>query len=99
MPDGPDVRMTLNYILDSSKEKFGDRSAIGMAMESPITYEELHDRICALAAGLMERGLGHGDRVAILAENSHNWGTALAGSGCRFCPICPRPTSTISWVK
>ena len=76
MPEGPDVRMTLNYILDSSKEKYGDLGAVGMAMERPVTYEELHERICALAAGLIAKGLTKGDRVAILAENSHHWGTA-----------------------
>ena len=37
MADGPDVRMTLNYIIDSSKEKSGDLGAIGLAMEQPVT--------------------------------------------------------------
>ena len=36
MTDGPDVRMTLNYIIDSSREKFGDLAAIGMALDEPI---------------------------------------------------------------
>ncbi len=95
MPEGPDVRMTLNYILDSSREKFGDLGAIGMAMEEPITYEEFHDRICALAAGLTAKGLTAGDRVAILAENSHNWGTAylsvvrFGGVGVPILPDLP----------
>jgi len=95
MPDGSDIRMTLNYILDSSREKFGDLGAIGMAMEKPLTYAELHERICALAAGLTARGLGHGDRVAILAENSHNWGTAylsvvrFGGVGVPILPELP----------
>ena len=95
MPDGPEVRMTLNYIVDASREKYGDLGAIGMAMEEPITYEELHDRICALAAGFMARGLNKGDRVAILAENSHNWGTAylavvrFGGVGVPILPDLP----------
>ena len=76
MPDGPEVRMTLNYIVDSCKQKYGDLAAIGMAMEDSITYEEFYDRICALAARLIERGITKGDRVAILAENSHYWGLA-----------------------
>ena len=71
MPEGPDVRMTLNYIIDSSKTTYGDLGAIGMAMEQPVTYEELRERVCALAASLMAKGLTKGDRVAILAENSH----------------------------
>ena len=95
MPEGPDVRMTLNYIIDSSKSTFGDLGAIGMAMEQPITYEELHERVCALATSLMARGLSKGDRVAILAENSHHWGTAylsvvrFGGVGVPILPDLP----------
>lgn len=92
MPEGPAVRMTLNYILDSSRNKYGDLGAIGMAMEDPITYEELHDRVCALAMELMARGLVPGDRVAILAENSHHWGTAylsVVRLGAVGVPILP----------
>ncbi len=95
MPEGPDVRMTLNYIIDSSKSTFGDLGAIGMAMEQPITYEELHERVCALAASFMAKGLSKGDRVAILAENSHHWGTAylsvvrFGGVGVPILPDLP----------
>ncbi len=95
MPGGPDVRRTLNYVIDSSKEKYGDLGAIGMAMEEPVTYEELHERVCALAAGLIGKGLTKGDRVAILAENSHHWGTAylsvvrFGGVGVPILPDLP----------
>lgn len=87
MVDGPEVRMTLNYIIDSSKNKFGDLAAIGMALEEPITYEEYHDRICALALRMQKDGLAKGDHVAILAENSHNWGTAYL-AGVRIGAVC-----------
>jgi len=95
MANGPEVRMTLNYIVDSSREKYGDLGAVGMAMEESITYEEFHDRICALAACLMERGLAKGDRVAILAENSYHWGIAylavvrMGGVGVPILPDLP----------
>ena len=87
MVDGPDVRMTLNYIIDSSKNKFGDLAAIGMALEEPITYEEYHDRICALAIRMQKEGIAKGDHIAILAENSHNWGTAYL-AGVRIGAVC-----------
>jgi len=92
MVDGPDVRMTLNYIIDSSRQKFGDLAAIGMAQEEPITYEEYHDRICALALRMQGDGLKKGDHVAILAENSHNWGTAYLAAvrvGAVCVPVLP----------
>lgn len=92
MTTGPDVRMTLNYIIDSSREKYGDLPAVGMALEEPITYEEFHDRICALAARLQAEGVNKGDRVALLAENSHHWGTAylaIVRLGAVGVPILP----------
>ncbi len=92
MTTGPEVRMTLNFIIDSSREKFGDLAAIGMAMEEPITYEEFHDRICALAARLQETGIKKGDRIGLLAENSHHWGVAYLATvriGAVAVPILP----------
>ncbi len=87
-----EVRMTLNYILDSSCAKFGDLPAVGMAMEKALTYHEFHDRIFALAARMNREGVKKGDHVAILAENSHNWGIAyfaVIRLGAVAVPILP----------
>lgn len=93
MTDGTRVRMTLNYIIDSSKEKYGDLKAIGMAMEEALTYIEFHDRILALAHYLQKKeGVKKGDRVAILAENSDRWGAAylaIVRIGAVAVPILP----------
>lgn len=37
------------------------------------TYRELNDRVNQIASLLAERGVGHGDRVAVLSENSHTY--------------------------
>ena len=92
MSDGTDVRMTLNYIIDSSRDKYGDLAAIGMALAEPITYEEFHDRICSVAARMQEEGVAKGDHIAILAENSDNWGVAYLATvrlGAVGVPILP----------
>lgn len=93
MPDGTDVRMTLNYILDSSKEKYGEFRAIGMAMGDSITYSEFHERVLALAYQLQEKeGISRGDHIAILAENSDKWGAAyfaVVRLGAIVVPILP----------
>lgn len=93
MTGGTNVRMTLNYILDSSREKYGDLKAIGMAMEEAITYEELYLRVLALAYYLNTyEKLEKGDRVAILAENSDRWGIAYLAAvrlGAVVVPILP----------
>ncbi len=66
----------LNALIDTSCRKYKDLPAVGRALESSISYQELHDRILLLAALLRQVGVKKGDRVAVLAENSPAWGTA-----------------------
>ncbi len=92
MVTASEIRMTLNYILDSSKAKYGDLPAIGMALEKPLSYNEFHSRALVLANRLQAEGLQKGDRVAILAENSPGWGNvyfAAARLGAVVVPILP----------
>lgn len=92
MSESNDVRMTLNYTLDTSVEKFGDLPAICMATETPLTYREFGDRIFALAVRLASDGVKKGDHVALLGENSPNWGAAylaIVRLGAIAVPILP----------
>lgn len=92
MAGDTEVRMTLNFILDSSRAKYGDAPAIGMAMEEPKSYNEFHRDVIALAYRLQREGVKKGDHVAILAENSHCWGTAyfaIVRLGAISVPILP----------
>lgn len=92
MDEGVMVAMTLNYVIDSSCSKYRDKPAIGMAMETPLTYGAFHERIFALALRLQQDGVKKGDHVAILGENSHNWGTAylaIVRLGAIAVPILP----------
>lgn len=83
---------TLNQLIDGSRDKYADGPAIGMALEESLTYTEFHDRILLLASLLQSEGVCHGDRVALLGENSHNWGTAylaIVRLGAVAVPILP----------
>jgi len=87
-----EVGRTLNYVIDSSCSKYKDTPAIGMAMETPLTYGEFYERILALAMHLQKEGVRKGDAVAILAENSHHWGIAylsIVRLGAVAVPILP----------
>ena len=87
-----EVGMTLNYVVDSSCAKYKDLPAIGMALEEPLTYGTFHKRIYALAARLQKEGIRKGDHIAILSENSHNWGIAylaIVRIGAIAVPILP----------
>lgn len=86
------VGMTLNYVIDSSCSKYKNNPAIGMAMKEPITYGDFLESILAVAARLQDEGIVKGDRIAILAENSPNWGMAylaIVRLGAIAVPILP----------
>lgn len=54
------------------------------------SYAEFDAIVTRVAAGLAERGVGHGDRVAILARNSHAFAAlrfALARLGAVLVPV------------
>ncbi len=83
---------TLNDLIDISCRKYRHLPAIGMALEEPLSYKAFHERILALAAHLRSGGVKRGDRVALLGENSHNWGTvylAVVRIGATAVPIFP----------
>jgi len=87
-----EVGMTLNYVVDASCTKYKDLPAIGMALEEPLTYGTFHKRILALGVRLQKEGLRKGDHVAILSENSQNWGIAylaIVRIGAIAVPILP----------
>ncbi len=92
MVEDADKGMTLNSIIDASCAKYSSSPAIGMAMERPISYGVFHDWIIALATRMQDEGVRKGDRVAILAENSHKWGAvylAIVRLGAVAVPILP----------
>ena len=88
----PGCYATLNELIDSCTEKFGEHPAIGMAFEKPLTYNDLHSRTLVLARQLQAEGISRGDRIALLAENSHNWAIAylaIVRLGAVAVPILP----------
>ncbi len=68
----------------------------------PVTYDDLDDRSGRLAAGLRARGLGPGDRVGILADNSVDYAVGYLGiarGGQVTVPLNTRqPAETLAWV-
>jgi long-chain acyl-CoA synthetase len=93
---------TLNELIDSSCAKFADRSLAGFAFHAPLTYHEFRVRLLKVAERLLENGVKKGDRVAILAENSPQWGVAYLGAvrlGAVVVPILPDfPESDVAHI-
>lgn len=83
---------TINHLLFESTRSFEEKPAMGFAFKTPLTYSELYKQVCALAVLLNRDGIKKGDRVAILAENSPNWGIAYLATvrlGAIAVPILP----------
>ncbi len=82
-------RQTLADLLRRSAARWPGKLAIACG-DLRWTYAEF-DRICdRVAAGLAQRGIGKGDRVAVLARNSHGFAAmrfALARLGAVLVPI------------
>src|SRR4029434_2882016 len=76
-------------VVRSRARRFPGKTAI-VCGDTRWTYGEL-DTLCSrLAAGLAEHGIGKGDRVAVLARNSHAFAAlrfALARLGAVLVPI------------
>lgn len=83
---------TLNELIDQRALQYANHPVIGMAFEEPLTYQQFNHRIHCLARHMQSLGLQHGERVALLAENSHNWATAylaIVRLGAVAIPILP----------
>ena len=70
---------TLPDLLHRSITHFGDRPALGYAGKKATTYRQLGEKVSRVASFLKENGINEGNRVAILSENSPNWGAAFFG--------------------
>ncbi len=82
-------QQTLGEILRRTARRDPDRLAI-VCGETRWTYAELDARCDALARALMRRGVAAGDRVAVLARNSHAFVAlrfAVARAGAVLVPI------------
>jgi len=83
--DAPLIEMTIGALFDQTAHRHADRDALIVRHQNVRwTWRELKERVDAVAAGLLERGLKPGDRVGIWAPNCAEWAivqfaTAKAG--------------------
>ncbi|HTP97790.1 MAG TPA: acyl-CoA synthetase [Casimicrobiaceae bacterium] len=85
----PIHRQTIADLLHRSAARYPDKLAI-VCGDTRWTYAQFDGLCDRLAAGLAERGVGKGDRVAVLARNSHGFAAlrfALARRGAVLVPI------------
>lgn len=69
---------TIVHVLLENARQYPDRIIIKHKSEKggpfvDLTWSELHERVTALCAGLIDKGLKPGDRVALLSYNRLDW--------------------------
>ncbi|PQD95114.1 long-chain fatty acid--CoA ligase [Pradoshia eiseniae] len=86
-------------------QKYGQKDAL-MAKDKgvykAITYDELWERVAYTAHALVQRGVGKGDKVAILADNNPYWAIsdlAIMSIGAVSVPIhSTLPSDQVSYI-
>jgi len=84
--------LTLKHLFDRSVAAHASRPALCMVDEQPMTYAQLGEQVRTLSGVLADRGVRHGDRVAILAESCPHWGVAyfaITTLGATAVPVLP----------
>jgi long-chain acyl-CoA synthetase len=75
-PLEPFDRETLAAIFLGASDRFGAAPALRFFLDGrwcDLSYDEASERVARIAAWLVERGIGPGDRVALLSENRPEW--------------------------
>lgn len=85
-------RLTFPALFAETIKRYGDRPAMALVGENPITYNDLNRKINALIAWLEKLGINQGDKVAILSSSIPNWGIsyyAITFMGAIVVPLLP----------
>ncbi|HNX42839.1 MAG TPA: AMP-binding protein [Bacteroidales bacterium] len=86
------LSLTFPGFFAQTAERFGDRPAISLIGENPLTYAELDDKIKSLMAWLEALGVKQGDKMAILSISIPNWAVsylAVTFMGAVAVPVLP----------
>ncbi|MDO9254672.1 MAG: AMP-binding protein [Bacteroidales bacterium] len=84
--------LTFPALFAETIRKNGERPAMALVGENPITYNELDSKIKALIAMMEKLGLNQGDKIAILSSSIPNWGVsyyAITFMGAIVVPLLP----------
>jgi long-chain acyl-CoA synthetase len=80
---------TLKDLLLESADRHPDRPALALRGGHVYTYRETLITAASIAAAMQRRGVQPGDRVALLAENSPEWGMTYLGTTAMGAVIVP----------
>ena len=85
-------RLTLKCVIERSAVLYAAKPCVSWVNGKPIRYNEFYEQVKEVQLFMQEEGIGKGDKVAILSENSPNWGItyfAITTLGAIVVPILP----------
>ena len=85
-------RLTLKCVIERSAVLYAAKPCVSWVNGKPIRYNEFYEQVKEVKLFMQEEGIGKGDKVAILSENSPNWGItyfAITTLGAVVVPILP----------
>jgi len=83
---------TLPALLDRSVKLYGENKVLSKVSQTPMTYNELNEKVFSIIQLLKDNGIRKGDKVALLSENMPNWAVAyfsVTYFGGVIVPILP----------
>lgn len=86
------LKLTFPAQLAETVRLFGNRPAMALVGEKPLTYDQLFNEVTSLIAFLEEIGFKPGDKAGILSTNMPQWGIAyfaITGMGGIVVPLLP----------
>lgn len=86
------IKYTVPALLEESFNKFPHNISLSFVGETPLTYNQLKNKIDGVSMMLENFGVSPGDKVAILSNNMPNWGIAyfaILCSGAIAVPVLP----------
>lgn len=88
----PLPQFTLRELLENNKRRYSMHPAFSYVGEEPMLYEDFYNSVATVSSLLASNGIGHGDKVVILAENSPHWPVAyfaVCSMGAVAVPVLP----------
>jgi long-chain acyl-CoA synthetase len=88
------MEKTIINLFEKSVEKYGKNTFLWEKKTTafePLTYNEVKEKVYALASGLMQMGIRHGDKIALLSEGRNDWIIGELGilyTGAVNIPLC-----------
>ena len=82
-------KYTICHLVSKSIEKFGDKVALSYIGEEGMSYKDLGINIQSTAETLDILDVEKGDKVAVLGENSPNWGVSYLSILCKGAIVVP----------